>query len=176
MSSIGVDFKSKQIEIDDKLIKLQIWDTAGHEKFRTITTSYYKSAHAIIILYDITEQSSFDHINNWMIEIDKFAKQGVLRIIVGNKKDLESKRQVSTKDAESLADKYGIKFMEVSAKDNTNIEALFLDIVKRLLENYLKSKGDIINTPSTNNVVLKKIKASIKRKNVAKSLIIYFIN
>ena len=164
MSSIGVDFKSKQIEIDDKLIKLQIWDTADHEKFRTITTSYYKSAHAIIILYDITEQSSFDHINNWMIEIDKFAKQGVLRIIVGNKKDLESKRQVSTKDAESLADKYGIKFMEVSAKDNTNIEALFLDIVKRLLENYLKSKGDIINTPSTNNVVLKKDKNLNKKK------------
>ena len=164
MSSIGVDFKSKQIEIDDKLIKLQIWDTAGHEKFRTITTSYYKSAHAIIILYDITEQSSFDHINNWMIEIDKFAKQGVLRIIVGNKKDLESKRQVSTKDAESLADKYGIKFMEASAKDNTNIEALFLDIVKRLLENYLKSKGDIINTPSTNNVVLKKDKNLNKKK------------
>ena len=164
MSSIGVDFKSKQIEIDDKLIKLQIWDTADHEKFRTITTSYYKSAHAIIILYDITEQSSFDHINNWMIEIDKFAKQGVLRIIVGNKKDLESKRQVSTKDAESLADKYGIKFMEVSAKDNTNIEALFLDIVKRLLENYLKSKGDSINTPSTNNVVLKKDKNLNKKK------------
>ena len=164
MSSIGVDFKSKQIEIDDKLIKLQIWDTAGHEKFRTITTSYYKSAHAIIILYDITEQSSFDHINNWMIEIDKFAKQGVLRIIVGNKKDLESKRQVSTKDAESLADKYGIKFMEVSAKDNTNIEALFLDIVKRLLENYLKSKGDSINTPLTNNVVLKKDKNLNKKK------------
>ena len=164
MSSIGFDFKSKQIEIDDKLIKLQIWDTAGHEKFRTITTSYYKSAHAIIILYDITEQSSFDHISNWMIEIDKFAKQGVLRIIVGNKKDLESKRQVSTKDAESLADKYGIKFMEVSAKDNTNIEALFLDIVKRLLENYLKSKGDIINTPSTNNVVLKKDKNLNKKK------------
>ena len=164
MSSIGVDFKSKQIEIDDKLIKLQIWDTAGHEKFRTITTSYYKSAHAIIILYDITEQSSFDHINNWMIEIDKFAKQGVLRIIVGNKKDLESKRQVSTKDAESLADKYGIKFMEVSAKDKTTIEALFLDIVKSLLEKNLKSKGDSINTPSKNNVVLKKEKNLNKKK------------
>ena len=164
MSSIGVDFKSKQIEIDDKLIKLQIWDTAGHEKFRTITTSYYKSAHAIIILYDITEQSSFDHINNWMIEIDKFAKQGVLRIIVGNKKDLESKRQVSTKDAESFGDKYSIKLMEISAKDNTNIDALFLNIIKRLLENYLKSKGDIINTPSTNNVVLKKDKNLNKKK------------
>ena len=106
-------------------------------KFRTITISYYKSAHAIIILYDITEQSSFDHISNWMIEIDKFAKQGVLRIIVGNKKDLESKRQVSTKDAESLADKYGIKFMEVSAKDKTTIEALFLDIVKDVYIYYM---------------------------------------
>ena len=81
-----------------------------------------------------------------------------------SKKDLESKRQVSTKDAESLADKYGIKFMEVSAKDNTNIEALFLDIVKRLLENYLKSKGDSINTPLTNNVVLKKDKNLNKKK------------
>ena len=164
MSSIGVDFKSKQIEIDDKLIKMQIWDTAGHEKFRTITTSYYKSAHAIIILYDITEQSSFDHIQNWMVEIDKFAKQGVLCIIVGNKKDLENKRQVSTKDAESLADKYGIKFMEVSAKDNTNIEALFLDIIKSLLEKHLKSNADNINSPSTNNAVLKNDKSLNKKK------------
>jgi GTPase SAR1 family protein len=99
-----------------------------------------------------------------MIEIDKFAKQGVLRIIVGNKKDLESKRQVSTKDAESLADKYGIKFMEVSAKDNTNIEELFLDIVKSLLEKHLKSNSEGINTPSTNNVVLKKDKSLNKKK------------
>ena len=84
MSSIGVDFKSKQIELDDKLIKLQIWDTAGHEKFRTITTSYYKSAHAIIILYDITEQSSFDHVKTWMVEIDKFAKEMLIGEIVSN--------------------------------------------------------------------------------------------
>ena len=134
MSSIGVDFKVKKIEIDDKLIKMQIWDTAGHEKFRTITTSYYKSAHAIIILYDITEEASFEHIKNWMIEIDKFGKQGVMRILVGNKCDLEENRKISKETGEDLANKYGIKFYEVSAKDNKNIENIFEETAKILLE------------------------------------------
>ena len=134
MSSIGVDFKVKKIEIDDKLIKMQIWDTAGHEKFRTITTSYYKSAHAIIILYDITEEASFEHIKNWMVEIDKFAKQGVMRVLVGNKCDMEENRKVPKETAENLANKYGIKLYEVSAKDNKNIENLFEETAKILLE------------------------------------------
>ena len=134
MSSIGVDFKTKQIELEDRLIKMQIWDTAGHEKFRTITTSYYKSAHAIIILYDITQKSSFDHIRNWLTEIDKFGKQGVLKVIVGNKLDLENNRKITKQAAENLALKYGIKLWEVSAKDNTNIEEMFLDTIKTLLE------------------------------------------
>ena len=108
MSSIGVDFKTKQIEMNERLIKMQIWDTAGHEKFRTITTSYYKSAHAIIVLYDITDETSFEHIKNWMIDIDKFAKQGVLKVLVGNKKDLEENRKVNKEAGESLANKYGI--------------------------------------------------------------------
>ena len=134
MSSIGVDFKTKQIEVDDRLIKMQIWDTAGHEKFRTITTSYYKSAHAIIILYDITQKTSFDHIRNWLTEIDKFGKQGVLKVIVGNKLDMENNRKITKEAAENLALKYGLKLWEVSAKDNTNIEEMFLDTIKSLLE------------------------------------------
>ena len=164
MSSIGVDFKSKQIEIEDRLIKMQIWDTAGHEKFRTITTSYYKSAHAIIIVYDITDQSTYEHVKNWMIEIDKFAKQGVLKIIVGNKKDMEDKRQVSTELAQSFAEKNGIKFMEVSAKNNINIEELFMDIIKCLLEKHLKFANDNPNMSATNNVVLNKDKLNKKKK------------
>ena len=139
MSSIGVDFKTKQIDLDDRLIKLQIWDTAGHEKFRTITTSYYKSAHAIIILYDITQKASFDHIRNWITEIDKFGKQGVLKVIVGNKLDMENNRKITKEAAENLALKYGIKLWEVSAKDNTNIEEMFLDTIKTLLEKKEKS-------------------------------------
>ena len=164
MSSIGVDFKTKQIEIDERLIKMQIWDTAGHEKFRTITTSYYKSAHAIIILYDITELSSFEHIKNWMLEIEKFGKQGVLKIIAGNKKDLEEKRQVSKEMAESFAEKNGIKFIEVSAKDSTNIEKLFFDIVKELLDRHLKALNEnpIMSGNNNNGVVIND--ESIKKK------------
>ena len=159
MSSIGVDFKTKQIELDDHSIKMQIWDTAGHEKFRTITTSYYKSAHAIIILYDITQKSSFDHIRNWITEIDKFGKQGVLKVIVGNKLDLENNRKISKEDAENLALKYGLKLWEVSAKDNTNIEEMFVDTIKTLLEKNSK----IISESSSmgNNIKLNK---NIKNK------------
>ena len=159
MSSIGVDFKTKQIEFDDHSIKMQIWDTAGHEKFRTITTSYYKSAQAIIILYDITQKSSFDHIRNWITEIDKFGKQGVLKVIVGNKLDLENNRKISKEDAENLALKYGVKLWEVSAKDNTNIEEMFVDTIKTLLEKNSK----IISESSSmgNNIKLSK---NIKNK------------
>ena len=111
MNSIGVDFKLKNIELDDKKIKLQIWDTAGQERFRTITTSYYKGAHAILICFDITDKGSFEHVRNWMADIDKFAKEGVLRILVGNKCDLEHARQVRKEEGNEIANKYGIKYI-----------------------------------------------------------------
>ena len=160
MSSIGVDFKTKQIEINDRVIKMQIWDTAGHEKFRTITTSYYKSAHAIIVLYDITDETSFENIKNWMIDVDKFGKQGVLKVLIGNKKDLEKQRKVTREAGESLANKYGINFFEVSAKDNTNIEELFLDTAKCLIE---KNENAIVEDIGT-NVVLNSNKITLKKK------------
>ena len=160
MSSIGVDFKTKQIEINDRVIKMQIWDTAGHEKFRTITTSYYKSAHAIIVLYDITDETSFENIKNWMIDIDKFGKQGVLKVLIGNKKDLEKQRKVTKEAGESLANKYGINFFEVSAKDNTNIEELFLGTAKCLIEKNENASVEDIGT----NVVLNSNKITLKKK------------
>ena len=147
MATSGANFVTKNLILEDdkeesQSIKFEIWDTAGHEKFRTITTSYYKSAQAIIILYDITQKTSFDHIKNWITEIDKFGKQGVLKVIVGNKSDLESNRKISKKDAENLALKYGVKLWEVSAKDNTNIEDMFIDTIRTLLERNLKIIGD----------------------------------
>ena len=160
MSSIGVDFKTKQIDINDRLVKMQIWDTAGHEKFRTITTSYYKSAHAIIVLYDITDKNSFSHIKNWMIDIDKFAKQGVLKVLVGNKTDLEDQRKIIKEEGESLAKKYGINFFEVSAKDNINIEQLFLETVKSLLE----KNDNGLNEENGNSIVLNNNKINLKKK------------
>lgn len=143
MNSIGVDFKLKNIDIDEKKVKLQIvseirhliyqWDTAGQERFRTITTSYYKGAQAIVIVYDITDRDSFEHVKNWMADVDKFAKEGVLRILVGNKCDLEHKRQVSIDNGKELADKYGIKFLETSAKETVNIDELFVSTTRIFL-------------------------------------------
>ena len=140
MNSIGVDFKLKNIEIDNKKIKLQIWDTAGQERFRTITTSYYKGAHAIVIVFDITDKDSFEHVTIWMQDIDKFAKQGVMRILVGNKCDLEHQRAVTKNEGNEMALKYGIKYLETSAKDTINIENLFVDTAKKLLEKQQSSK------------------------------------
>ena len=163
MNSIGVDFKLKNIEIDNKKIKLQIWDTAGQERFRTITTSYYKGAHAILICFDITDRESFDHIRNWMADIDKFAKEGVLRILVGNKCDLENSRQVRKEEGNEIANKYGIKYIETSAKDTINIEDLFISTAKHLLsrqnKNPVGAKGsqsgksgiDLMNNNINNN-------------------------
>ena len=141
MNSIGVDFKLKNIEIDSKKIKLQIWDTAGQERFKTITTSYYKGAHAILVVFDITDRDSFDHARNWMADIDKFAKEGVLRILVGNKCDLMNNRQVSTEEAKEIANKYGIKYIETSAKDTINIDDLFISTAKYLLSKQIGGTG-----------------------------------
>ena len=143
MNSIGVDFKLKNIEIDNKKIKLQIWDTAGMEKFRTITTSYYKGAHAFLIVFDITMRESFEHIINWMADIDKFAKPGVLRILVGNKCDLNGQRVISEDEAKSLSLKYGINYIETSAKETINIESIFVDTIKNLIS---KQKPKSVNS------------------------------
>ena len=133
MNSIGVDFKLKNITVKNKKVKLQIWDTAGQERFRTITTSYYKGAQAIIVVYDITDRDSFDHVKNWMADCDKFAKEGVLSILAGNKFDLNNIRKVGKDEAEELSKKYGIQYIEVSAKDNSNVEELFINTTEIFL-------------------------------------------
>jgi Ras-related protein Rab-1A len=139
MNSIGVDFKLKNIQIDNKNIKLQIWDTAGQERFRTITTSYYKGAHAILIVFDLSDRESFEHVRNWMADIDKFAKEGVYRILVGNKCDLENSRKVRKEEGNEIANKYGIKYIETSAKETTNIDDLFESTAKHLLSKQINN-------------------------------------
>ena len=114
------------------------WDTAGQERFRTITTSYYKGAQGIVIVYDVTDVASFEHVKSWMNDIDKFAKEGVFKILVGNKCDLVDKRQVPKEKGKQLADSYGIPFIETSAKNNENIEKLFIDSTKAFIDKQLR--------------------------------------
>ena len=120
----------KNILIENTRIKLQIWDTAGQERFRTITTSYYKGAQAIIIVFDLTDKDSFDHLKSWMGDIDKYAKEGVMKVLVGNKSDLVNKREVSDDSAREFARKYGIEYIETSAKDSSNVDGLFVSTTK----------------------------------------------
>jgi len=125
ISTIGVDFKIRTLEQDAKTIKLQIWDTAGQERFRTITSSYYRGAHGIIVVFDVTDKESFNNVKHWFQEIEKYAADGVNKLLVGNKCDLASKKVVSYDEAKEFADSQGIQFMETSAKNAHNVEQAF---------------------------------------------------
>jgi len=137
ISTIGVDFKIKTIHIDGKLVKLQIWDTAGQERFRTITSSYYRGAHGIIIVYDVTDQISFTNIKNWFGEIERYAGNTVQKLLVGNKIDIP-KRAVETSTGEEFAKNLGMTFLETSAKNKTNVEQAFITMSKEIKEAMIK--------------------------------------
>eukprot|EP00300_Choanocystis_sp_HF-7_P036648 c52515_g1_i1.p1 GENE.c52515_g1_i1~~c52515_g1_i1.p1 ORF type:complete len:215 (+),score=9.73 c52515_g1_i1:41-646(+) len=132
ISTIGVDFKIRTIELDSKTIKLQIWDTAGQERFRTITSSYYRGAHGIIVVYDVTDQESFNNVKQWLHEIDRYASENVNKLLVGNKSDLTTKRVVDYNVAKEFADGLGIPFLETSAKSATNVEQAFLTMANEI--------------------------------------------
>ncbi|GMH37211.1 hypothetical protein BSKO_05084 [Bryopsis sp. KO-2023] len=132
ISTIGVDFKIRTVELDGKVIKLQIWDTAGQERFRTITSSYYRGAHGIIVVYDVTEQESFNNVKQWLNEIDRYANPNVNKLLVGNKSDLTNKKVVDFQTAKAYADELGIKFLETSAKNATNVEQAFMTMAQEI--------------------------------------------
>lgn len=139
ITTIGIDFKIKTIELDGKRIKLQIWDTAGQERFRTITTAYYRGAMGILLVYDVTDEQSFQNIRNWIRNIEQHAADNVDKILVGNKCDMISEKVVETARGQALADEYSIKFFETSAKSDINVVEAFTsiaqDIKKRLMDN-----------------------------------------
>jgi Ras-related protein Rab-8A len=136
--TIGIDFKLRTIELDNKKIKLQLLDTAGQERFKTITTAHYRNAMGILLVYDITNEQSFKNIEEWLKNIEKHTSQPVNKILIGNKTDLGSQRKVSTEDGKKLAEKLNMAFYETSAKDKTMVDEAFFaltrDIKKRLGE------------------------------------------
>ena len=131
--TIGVDFKIKTFDIDEKKIKMQIWDTAGQERFKNIIASYYRGAHGILLIYDVTDKDSFKNLSNWLIEIEKNASKNVLKVLIGNKSDLEDKRVVTYNQGKEFADTYGLKFIETSAKKNLNVTEAFETLGRELM-------------------------------------------
>ena len=150
LSTIGFDFKFKMVELKNgKKVKVQLWDTAGQERFRTIAKSYYKGAHGIILVYDVTNQKSFDNIKNWVNQIKEEASSKVCIILIANKIDSDE-RVVSKKDGEALAKNYGLKIYEASAKENINVTEAFQDLIESINENYSNtlSTGTKIQKPA----------------------------
>jgi len=147
ISTIGVDFRFRTLKINKKTVKLQIWDTAGQERFRTITSAYYRGADGIIMVYDVTSMESFEHVDEWLNEVDRFANENTCKLLVGNKADLTEERKVAADTARALAQRLNIQFLETSAKTSTNVTTAFSLMAEELIatrKNVRKqSTGDV---------------------------------
>ncbi|KAH1178484.1 ras-related protein Rab-12 [Mauremys mutica] len=150
-STVGVDFKIKTVELRGKKIRLQIWDTAGQERFNSITSAYYRSAKGIILVYDITKKETFEDLPKWMKMIDKYASEDAELLLVGNKLDCEVDREITRQQGEKFAQQItGMRFCEASAKDNFNVDEIFLKLVDDILK---KMPLDIMRNELSNSIL-----------------------
>ena len=141
LSTIGMDYKIKNYELENgAIIKLYIWDTAGQDRFRSITSNYYKGADGIILIYDITKQETFNNVRNWITSIKEEAPAKVVLILVGNKVDDEKNRAVQQSEGEKIADEYNLPFLECSAKSDINVTETFDVLIKKIVEINPKNK------------------------------------
>ena len=144
-STIGVEFGVKYLKIDNLQLKVQIWDTAGMERYSSITSSYYKGAKGVIIVYDICKKKSFESIDRWINNFKEKADEDAVILLIGNKSDLTEERQVDTEEAKSISQKNKLAFMETSAKNNDNVNKAFLTLFEEILKIYKEKNSEIIN-------------------------------
>ncbi|XP_017844414.1 ras-related protein Rab-26 isoform X3 [Drosophila busckii] len=136
-ATVGIALTNKVVVVDGTRVKLQIWDTAGQERFRSVTHAYYRDAHALLLLYDVTNKTTFDNIRAWLGEIREYAQEDVVIVLIGNKADCgSSERQVKREDGERLGREHNVPFMETSAKTGLNVELAFTAVARQL-----KSRG-----------------------------------
>lgn len=138
LPTIGVDFKIKNMKLNNKTIKMNIWDTAGQERFKNLTATYYKGANGVMIVFDITDRDSFEDIGKWVSEVKKNSNREVVKLLVGNKLDLQEERTVNKDEAERLAEKYGMTYIEVSAKTDIGVAEAFQKLSSKI---YDEKKG-----------------------------------
>lgn len=153
ISTIGVEYKMKVFNYRNKLVKFQIWDTAGQERFKAITRNYLRGSHGILLMYDITNDTTFDNIKQWLKQIYKAVEENVCVIVVGNKVDLEDERLVKSSDAESFCETKGYKYYECSAKTAHNVKEAFNDLSNQVCNKFfgrIRSKSQINKSKKKN--------------------------
>jgi len=162
--TIGVEFGARLITVDDLQIKLQIWDTAGQESFRSITRSYYRDAAGALLVYDITQRESFNHLTRWLEEARQNGNPNMTIMLIGNKSDLEHRRAVSTAEGQKFAEDNGLIFMETSAKTSANVEEAFIKTAHAIYSNI---KDGLYDPSREGNGVKLGVIASTQRANRA---------
>ena len=155
ITTIGLDYKLKTVKLDTgKTIKVQLWDTAGQDKYRTIAKNYYKGSHGILLLYDITKQSSFDNIREWVRDIKEEVNEKAILFLIGNKIDMEDQRKIPKEKGVELAEEFKIPFFEASAKSGENVDEVFKALYNKICEIY----GDLEREKGTKLIKKRKIK------------------
>lgn len=149
VSTVGIDFKVKTVIRREKRMKLQIWDTAGQERYRTITTAYYRGAMGFILMYDVTNEESFNSVQDWVTQIKTYSWDNAQVILVGNKSDMENERVVTYDRGKQLADQLGLEFFETSAKENINVKNVFERLVDIICD---KMSDGIDSDPTMTNM------------------------
>ncbi|KAL6536009.1 Ras-related protein RABB1c [Orobanche hederae] len=143
--TIGVEFGARMITIENKPMKLQIWDTAGQESFRSITRSYYRGAAGALLVYDITRRETFNHLASWLEDARQHANANMIIVLIGNKCDLAHRRAVSTEEGEQFAKENGLIFMEASAKTSQNVEEAFIKTASTIYKKIQDGVFDVSN-------------------------------
>jgi small GTP-binding protein len=154
-STVGVEFGTKILKIEDKIIKAQIWDTAGQERYKSITSTYYKGAKGAFIVYDITNRLSFESVDKWIQDLNLNSDKNITLLLIGNKIDLEDKRDVTKEEGEEKAKSFGLAFLETSALTGENIDKVFDHMLKEVYNKITiekKNSGEIDYINIGNNI------------------------
>lgn len=165
LQTIGVDYRIKKVDYLDRKINLNIWDTAGQDRFRAITQSYYKGAHGVLLLFDVTNINTFQNVKQWLSQIKEYSPNNCELILAGNKIDIKE-RSVSKEEATALAEEYKIQYIEISAKENINVKEVFASLYSCIIDKLLINKDDEVETKKKSG---KKLSRSIDDPDVSGS-------